>query len=158
MLVPASRPRGLKAIIAYKFAKAPAMLALAIALTLAPVRSVGVARRLSLELSEAGSLGWRLAHWLEPRLTRGAERKAAALAWLDGASTLVEGLLLVSGSAWGEWIVVGGLGLLVPVEIVALLRHPRPGRALVLLINAAVVAYLVRLRLGDATRRAHRAS
>jgi uncharacterized membrane protein (DUF2068 family) len=156
--VPASRPTGLKAIVAYKFAKAPAMLALAVALTFLPVRSVAVARRLSVELSETGSLGWRLAHWLEPRLTRGAEHKAAALAWLDGASTLAEGMLLLSGSAWGEWIVVAGLGLLVPLELVALLRHPRPGRALVLLINTAVVAYLVRLRLKDTARRAHPAA
>ncbi|HEY5677083.1 MAG TPA: DUF2127 domain-containing protein, partial [Myxococcales bacterium] len=148
----------MKAIVAYKFAKAPAMLALAVALTFVPVRSVGLARRLSVELSEMGSLGWRLAHWLEPHLTLGAEHKAAALAWLDGASTLVEGLLLLSGSAWGEWIVVCGLGLLLPVELVALLRHPRAVRALVLLVNAAVVAYLVRLRLHDAARRAHRAA
>ncbi len=145
-------PAGLKAITAYKFAKAPIMLALAAGLTFAPMRSVGVARHLAFELSEMGPLGWRAARWLEPRLTPNVEHKAAALAWLDGASTLGEGLLLLSGSAWGEWIVVAVLAALLPVEVAALLQHPRPGRALVLLVNAAIVAYLVRLRLGARRR------
>jgi len=130
------------------------MLALALALTFVPVRSVGFARHLSVELSETGPLGWRLAHWIGPHLTQGVEHKAAALAWVDAVSTFVEGLLLLSGSAWGEWIVVAGLGLLLPLELVSFVRHPRLVRALLLLGNAAVVAYLVWLRLKDAPRRA----
>ena len=141
------RPAGLKAIIAYKFVKAPAMLALAVALTFAPAKAVADARGIAVDLSEMGSIGWRAAHWLEPHLTRGAERKAAVLAWLDGISTAIEGLLLLSGSALGEWIVVAGISALLPIEAVSLARHPSLGHAAVLLINAAVVAYLVALRL-----------
>jgi Predicted membrane protein (DUF2127) len=142
-----SRPPGLKLIIAYKFLKAPAMLALAGALTFAPAKSMRAARHVAFELSEGGGISWRLAHWLEPHLTTRVEHRAAAVAWLDGVSTLAEGLLLLSGKAWGEWIVVAGLSLLVPVEVIALVRRPRPTRALVLAVNAAVVVYLARRRL-----------
>lgn len=134
------------------------MLALALALTFMPVRSVGFARHLSIELSETGPIGWRIAHWLGPHLTEGVEHKAAALAWVDGVSTFVEGLLLLSGSAWGEWIVIAGLGVLLPFELIAFVRRPRLIRALFLFANAAVVAYLVWLRLKDAPRRVERAS
>ena len=43
------RPLALKAIIAYKFAKAPAMVALGLVLVLAPDRSLRVARRVTAE-------------------------------------------------------------------------------------------------------------
>ena len=142
-----SRPPGLKLIIAYKFLKAPAMLALAGALTFAPARSMRAARHMVFELSEGGGISWRLAHWLEPHLTQRVEHGAAMVAWLDGASTVAEGLLLLPGKAWGEWIVVAGLSLLLPVEVLALVRRPRVTRGLVLAINAAVVAYLARRRL-----------
>ncbi len=150
----AARPAGLRLIIGYKFVKAPVMLALAAALTFAPVRAVSIARHATFELSETGALGWRIARWAEPHLTIRVEHRAAALAWLDGVSTFVEGLLLLSGTAWGEWIVVAGLALLVPFEAVGLARRPRIGRAVVLLINVAVVAYLARDRWRH--RRAHR--
>ena len=140
-------PPGLKAIIAYKFAKAPVMIALGIALLTAPDRALDVAHHITAQLSETGTLGWRIARALEPYLTPRAEHRAALVAWLDGLSTLTEGLLLLSGKAWAEWIVVGALGALLPIEAVSLVRRPRIGRAVVLLVNAAVVAYLVRLRL-----------
>jgi hypothetical protein len=146
----AARPAGLKLIVAYKFAKAPVMLALAVALTFAPARAIGMAHRISSELSESGTLGWRVSRWLEPHLNLHVEHRAAVLAWLDGASTLAEGFLLLSGSAWGEWIVVAGLALLLPFEAFGLIRRPRVGRAVVLVLNAAVVAYLVWLRLRHA--------
>jgi uncharacterized membrane protein (DUF2068 family) len=141
------RPLGLKVIVAYKFVKAVAMLALGLVLVLAPDRALGVAHRMATEISESGALGWRMAHALEPYLTSRAEHRAAIVAWLDGLSTLVEGLLLLSGKAWGEWIVIAGLGALLPIEAIGLVRRPRIGRAAVLLLNAAVVAYLVRRRI-----------
>ena len=141
------RPPGLKVIIAYKFLKAPIMLALAGALTFAPSSTIREARHVVYQLSEGGGISWRLAHWLEPHLTERVEHRAAIVAWADGVSTLAEGLLLLSGKTWGEWIVVAGISLLLPVEVVALVRRPRLGRALVLVVNAAVVAYLARRRL-----------
>jgi len=92
-------------------------------------------------------LGWRVARARAPHLTPRAEHRAAVVACLDGLSTLAEGLLLLSGKAWGEWIVVAGLGALLPIEAVSLARRPRIGRATVLLVNASVVAYLARRRI-----------
>jgi len=141
------RPIGLRLIIAYKFVKAPIVLAVAAALIFAPVPSDHFLRHAAAELSEWGVVGWRMAHWIEPRLTPGVEHKAAALALLDGTTTLIEGILLLSGKAWGEWLVVGGLALLLPIEVLGMVRHPSVVRAVVLLLNALIVVYLVRDRL-----------
>jgi uncharacterized membrane protein (DUF2068 family) len=119
-------------------------------LVVAPARALQVAQRITAEISESGSLGWRAARALEPHLTPRTEHRAAIVAWLDGLLTLTEGLLLLSGKAWGEWIVIAALGALLPIEAVSLARRPRIGRAAVLLVNAAVVAYLVRRRLKNA--------
>ena len=143
----ARRPLGLKAILAYKFAMAPVMLGLGLVLVLAPAHSLEFAHRITGQISELGSLGWRAARALEPWLTPRAEHGAAVVAGLDGLLSLAEGLLLLSGRTWGEWIVIAGVGALLPIEAVSLARHPRIGRAAVLLVNAAVVAYLVRRRL-----------
>ena len=145
----ARRPLGLKAILAYKFAMAPVMLGLGLVLVLAPAHSLELAHRITGQISELGSLGWRAAHALEPWLTPRAEHGAAVVAGLDGLLSLAEGLLLLSGRTWGEWIVIAGVGALLPIEAVSLARHPRIGRAAVLLVNAAVVAYLVRRRLKE---------
>ena len=147
------RPAALKAIIAYKFVKAPLMIALALALTFAADQMVGLARHLTAELSESGSVGWRISRWLLPHLDRGTEWKAALVAWLDGISTAVEGLLLLWGNPLGEWIVVAGLAALVPFEAMSLVRHPGLVRALLLLVNAAVVAYLAWRRLAGAKKK-----
>jgi uncharacterized membrane protein (DUF2068 family) len=141
------RPFALKAILAYKFALAPVMLALGVVLVIAPAHSLQLAHLITAQISELGSLGWRAARALEPHLTPRAEHRAAVVAWLDGLLSLVQGLLLLSGKTWGEWIVIAGLGALLPIEAVSLARDPRIGRAAVLLVNAAVVAYLVRRRL-----------
>jgi hypothetical protein len=153
---PQNRPPGLNLIIGYKFLKAPVMLALAGALTFAPLSAIREARHVAFGLSESGGLGWRAAHWLEPHLTERVEHRAAVVAWLDGTSTLAEGLLLLTGKAWGEWIVVAGLSLLLPIEFVAVVRRPRLVRALVLVVNAAVVVYLARRRLRALEHRQHR--
>jgi uncharacterized membrane protein (DUF2068 family) len=68
---------------------------------------------------------------------------AGALA-LDGATLLLEGWALFRGKLWGAWLVVGATGLLVPFELVALVRHPSVIRALVLLVNGLIVGWLIR--------------
>ena len=141
------RPFGLRLIIAYKFVKAPLMLSVAAALTFAPVPADHFLRHVAAQLSEWGAVGWRFANWIEPRLTTGVEHRAAALAWLDGTATLVEGILLLSGKVWGEWLVVAGLAVLLPFEVLAMVHRPTVVRAVILVVNALVVVYLVRDRL-----------
>ncbi|MBF5046496.1 DUF2127 domain-containing protein [Aggregicoccus sp. 17bor-14] len=147
-------PTGLKLIVAYKFLKAPAVLFLAAWLTFAPDRVLGFEQRLAAELLEWGALFHRLAAWLDLHVTASALQRGAPFAWLDGATTLLEGVLLWLGYAWGEWLVVAGVSALVPFELWGLAHHPTPLRVLVLVVNVAIAVYLVRLRL-SARRRSH---
>jgi uncharacterized membrane protein (DUF2068 family) len=144
------RPLGLRLIIAYKLSKGPAMLLLAAWLTFAPLQALGVEHRLAADLLEWGALLQRLGRWLQLHVDAATLRASALVAWLDGASTLLEGVLLQRGYAWGEWLVVAGASALVPLELWALARHPSPLRAALLAVNVAIALYLVRRRLAHA--------
>jgi len=69
------------------------------------------------------------------------------VAWLDTVVTAGEGILLWSGRAWGEWVVIAVLAGLLPVEVFSLLHRPSPGKWPLLGVNTAMVVYLVRRRL-----------
>ena len=56
---------------------------------------------------------------------------------------LIEGIGLWMVRRWAEWFTVIVTSSLVPVEIYEIQRHPSPLKILVLLINLAVVGYLV---------------
>ncbi len=74
----------------------------------------------------------------------------------DGTLTLVEGWALIHGHWWGPWLVVVATGSLLPFrEVVALARHPHVGRALILVVNLAIVAYLIRKARREHRERAH---
>ncbi len=141
------RTLGLKLIIAYKLAKAPVMLVLAIWLTVAPREAYHVAVQIVHELSEASALWVRLGHWIEEHLSTRLFRWGAVLAWLDFASTSVEAILLMMGKAWGEWLVTIGLAALLVPELFSLEHRPSWARFFVLLINATVVVYLAARRI-----------
>lgn len=144
---PARRPLGMRLIITYKFVKGPISLAIAFALTFASARSMHMMERLVAEFADLGPVMARVGHWLHAHLSGGIEGKAALLAWLDGSSTILEGILLATGRGWAEWVVVGVLGLLIPFEVVGFIRHPSSTRAAVIAVNALVVAYLAWRRL-----------
>jgi uncharacterized membrane protein (DUF2068 family) len=141
------RPRGLALIIVYKCVKAPLVLALALVLTLNPQGTLRALEHLMRDLSEGGALLGHLARWVDEHLTRRALGHGAIVAWLDGVTTSIEALLLWQGHAWGEWLVVFGLGALVPFEVFSLEKHPTWPRLVALVVNAAIVVYLVRLRM-----------
>ena len=63
---------------------------------------------------------------------------------LDGVISAVEAWALWRGHRWGPWLVAVASALPVPLEIWELVRRPSPWRALLLLANLAVVAYLAR--------------
>ena len=48
------------------------------------------------------------------------------------------------GYSWAAWLVVGATGLLLPVEIVEIIRHVKLGRVVIFIVNAAIVVYLAR--------------
>jgi uncharacterized membrane protein (DUF2068 family) len=68
---------------------------------------------------------------------------AAALT-LDGSFTLFEWYALHTGRPWGEWLVVIATSSLIPFEVVAIVRHRRLGRVVLLLLNVMIVLYLAR--------------
>jgi uncharacterized membrane protein (DUF2068 family) len=141
------QPRGLKLIIAYKCVKAPLVLALAVFLTLDARGALRAVEHVMHDLSEGGALLGRVARWIEAHLTGRTLARGALLAWLDGLTTSLEAFLLYSGHAWAEWVVVVGLGALIPFELFALEKHPTWARLGALAVNAVIVVYLVRLRL-----------
>lgn len=56
---------------------------------------------------------------------------------------LTEGTGLWLGKRWAEWFTVVITSSLVPLELYELMRHPTASKVLLLLINVAVVVYLV---------------
>jgi uncharacterized membrane protein (DUF2068 family) len=62
---------------------------------------------------------------------------------LDAIVLCFEGWALMHGRRWGAWVVVAATGTPIPFEIASLLRHLAAGRVAVLLVNVAIVAYLL---------------
>ncbi len=149
------RERGLILIIAYKLIKG--VLWLVFACVLLVMMHMGLSGKLEGVAAQLHhhSQAWalELAELLTRASTpRGLETITVALI-ADGALTLVEGWALVHGHWWGPWLVVVATGSLLPFEVVALARHPHAARAIILVVNVAIVAYLVRKALRE--RRAH---
>lgn len=142
-----ARPSGIKIIIAYKLAKAPLVLALAIWLTSRPHAALDAAAEIARELAEGGATWDRTASWITTHVTVANIDRAAFVAWLDAVSTSVEGILLLIGKSWGEWIVVVGLAAILPIEIASLARHAGVIKVIILAANGAIVAFLLGRRV-----------
>ena len=113
-------------------------------------------------------IGMRVEHWLEAmHLDPGNRHVAMLLARVSNLSPaqvkklglvglFYAGLFLMEGTGlwlqrrWGEWATVVITGLLIPVEVYEIDRHPSVVKVLVLLLNVAVVWYLIhRIRTSD---------
>lgn len=151
------RERGLVLIIAYKLIKGA--LWFVIAAVLLVMMHAGLSGKLegAAEQLRHHSQAWaiELAELLTRASTpRGLETITVALI-ADGALTLVEGWALIHGHWWGPWLVVVATGSLLPFEVVALARHPHLGRALILVVNVAIVGYLIRKAVREHRARAN---
>ena len=146
------RPLGIKLIIAYKFVKACVMIGLAIWFTADPEAAWSFGQHVAHELVEARPFLVRLGEWIHTHLTERVIERSALVAWLDGSTTALEGLLLLLGKPWGEWLVTISLSLVLPFEVYELIHKPGVGKAIVLLLNAAIIVYLVYARLLPAHR------
>jgi uncharacterized membrane protein (DUF2068 family) len=62
---------------------------------------------------------------------------------LDAIVLCFEGWALLHGRRWGAWVVVAASGVPIPIEIASLVRHFAFGRIAVLVVNVAIVAYLL---------------
>jgi hypothetical protein len=138
---------GFKLIITYKFCKAALMVGVALWLTIAPGAAYRTLVEVARELAEGGAVFGRAGRWIHDHLSNTMVFRGAILAWLDGASSALEGFLLYSGKAWAEWIVILGLACLLPFEIGSIEHRPGPLKFVVLGMNVLIVAYLVRARL-----------
>jgi uncharacterized membrane protein (DUF2068 family) len=150
-LAAVQRERGVVLIIAYKFVKAGLWLVLAVVIL--AMTQIGLGDRL---LGLAAHLRLHAHPWslhLADLVVKASSRRSlhtitvALLA--DGTLTLVEGWALLHGHWWGPWLVVVATSALLPLEILALVHHPHVVRALVLLVNLAIVAYLARTALRE---------
>jgi uncharacterized membrane protein (DUF2068 family) len=64
------------------------------------------------------------------------------LSALYASIELIEGLGLWFGAAWAEYVVVISTGLFVPEECIGLAHHPSWLRLALLMVNAAILAYV----------------
>ncbi len=145
MLARVQRERGVALIILYKRVKAGLWVLLAVAL--AVLSRMGLEQEL---LAFADHLRHHAGAWsvelaeLVMRAASGRGLHVVELALVaDAGMSLVEAWALSRGHAWGPWLVIVTTGSLLPFEIVALVRKPHAVRVMVLLVNAAIVAYLV---------------
>jgi uncharacterized membrane protein (DUF2068 family) len=147
---------GIRLIVLYKVVKGALEAVGAIVLAVGPSLGLGDAFvRAALALQRHSTRAWavHLAQQLPPLVTPGHLHLAAIALLLDAALTLVEGWGLRRGHWWGPWLVVFASGLLLPFEVAHLVRRPHVGRAMVLLANALIVAYLVwRVRVEHVAR------
>jgi uncharacterized membrane protein (DUF2068 family) len=138
---------GVRAILTYKFVKAVLQVAAAIVLFYGARHGLTASLvRFADHLRHHAVTAW--SNILVQALDRFLHARHSILftayaALADAVLSAVEGYALWRGYAWGEWLVVGTTASLIPFEIYALTRHLRAGRVILLVLNLAIVAYLV---------------
>jgi uncharacterized membrane protein (DUF2068 family) len=146
---------GLRLIVGYKLTKAGAELLGGLALLcLAVAGYVARFREYLVLVRQHAVEAWvlQLARFIESETTvRHALVLAGALV-LDGLFTALQAWGLHRRYAWGSWLVVIATAGLLPFEIVELVRRATLVRIAFLIVNVAIVMYLVRRqrRLGPA--------
>jgi uncharacterized membrane protein (DUF2068 family) len=135
---------GLRAVITYKLVKAPLQLVVALLLAVLGTRLQIHLAAVDETLRQQATAGWSvaIAHQLGGLSPHDLHLTVAAFAG-DGSLTLIEGLLLWRGKWWAPWLVVVTMALLLPLELVAFVHKVTVGRMVLLLVNLAIVAYLV---------------
>ena len=75
-------------------------------------------------------------------LTLRTQTALALTAFAYGILMAAEGLALHFRKPWARWFTIVATSSLMPLELVEIVREPRPLRMLVLVANAAIVVYL----------------
>ena len=87
--------------------------------------------------------------WVERAIEKASNLTPAKVKGLGIVSFIYAGLFLTEGiglwlmKRWAEWFTIIITSSLVPVEVYELYRHPSVTKILVLIINVAVVTYLL---------------
>jgi uncharacterized membrane protein (DUF2068 family) len=153
------RPLGLEAIIDYKLTKAVVELILGALLVIGLVRgpeamSASFAQMILDHASGAWAL--RVATIIVLTGTSGHVKIAAAVAIADSALSAFEGFALRAEKWWAPWLVVIATASLVPVEVWEIIRKPKPIRGAILVINWAILVYLLRIAVREHRERVAR--
>jgi uncharacterized membrane protein (DUF2068 family) len=140
-----SQGRILRVIAVFKFLKAALLIAL----------SVGAFRLLHRDVAEFAEHWVRQFgldpgnRWIDQALAKVASLRPEQIRNLGLGGLLYACLFLAEGTGlwlekrWGEWLTVIITGSLAPLEIYEIHRHPTVVRVAVLVINVAVVGYLI---------------
>ena len=99
-----------------------------------------------LNLNAGQHLWQRLWDQLVVRFGTASARTRDALgvgAILYGLLELLEGFGLLRRRRWAEYLVLVSTTAFVPVEVDELFRHPTPLKGVALVVNIAIIAYLV---------------
>jgi uncharacterized membrane protein (DUF2068 family) len=142
------RAIGLEAIIDYKLLKAAVEVVLGLLLLVLLLRgteagSATLAQAIIDHVSRAWALKAATAIVLTG--TTGHVKLAAAAAFADAALSAVEGFALRAGRWWAPWLVAFATGALLPWELIEVVRKPGWLRIGLLVVNLAVVVYLLRV-------------
>lgn len=143
----AAEDLALRSIVLYKIVKSAVALAAAVVLlALLPFGLPDWLEHLAVRLRHHFVQAWtvHLADWLVRHVSRHRIELSIAALFIDGTLTGVEGWSLKRRYWWGPWLVVVASGGLLPVEVYEWLRHPRVGRALLFVVNLAIVLFLAR--------------
>lgn len=139
------REPALQLIIGYKLVRAAVALVAGLTfLALAFTPFDQVLRDLASRLSVVAA---GLATALEWAAAPGHLAALGALLTLDGLVTLVEGWALLRGWRWGVWLVVFASGLFLPFEVAAIAERATVLRVCALVVNLAIVGWLLRARV-----------
>lgn len=145
---------GVRLIVAYKLLKAALELVVGVVLLALSQSVTNELHAIAALLREHAVAAWSLL--LADRLVGFATQKhvvlVGAASVFDAVVSFVEGWSLHRRYWWSRWLIVFATGSLVPFEIASLARHFTLARALVLVVNVWIVAYLVRNRLSSPAR------
>lgn len=138
---------GVSAIIAYKLLKAVLEALLGAWLAYVVVRGAEAgAATLAQVLLDHVTRNWALAAatLIVKGGTSGHVTFLAVLSFGDAVLSAIEGLALKAGRWWAPWLVVVATGALLPWEAFELVVRPTWIRAVLFVLNLAVVVYLLR--------------
>jgi len=142
----ASHSRGLQLIAAFKLLKGFALLALGIGALKLLHKDVAALVEHWIDVFQVDSQNYFI-HKLLEKLAALDDRRLKQLSvgtFIYAAIFFTEGIGLALRKRWAEYFTIIVTSSLLPLEVYALAKHPSVGEVFALVINLAVVAYLVR--------------
>ena len=132
-----------------KLLKASMLVVVGVAGVLLPSpRLSAIADQVLVVLHPGGQGVHRALRWLAG-LERGTEQWLALLILMYAVMFIVEGIGLLYGRRWAEWLSIVATGSFVPFELDAFVSHRRITSASMLVLNVVIVVYLVYRRLRE---------